>query len=135
MSILYKQIKLLEVNASPLPKQINKQPLVFMYSSFCFLNSNTTVYASHCVHFYVAKPLYASLFTWKSSSFHFLSQFISVTNFEACDWLRLHATSRDVNLLELHFSSCQPDNWSGSDNYKHIIFGIVGKLLSRWTQS
>ena len=34
----------------------------------------------------------------------------------------------------LHFSFGQPDSWSGSDDPKHIMFGTVGKLLSRWTQ-
>ena len=43
-------------------------------------------------------------------------------------------TSRDVNLLELHLSFGQPDCWSGSDNCYNIMFGIVEKLLSRWTQ-
>ena len=49
-------------------------------------------------------------------------------------YMHCRATSRDVNILELHISFGQSDNWSGSENCKHIMFGIIGKLLSRWTQ-
>ena len=63
-----------------------------------------------------------------------VSQSVRIRQTCWCIVVRRRATSRDVNILELHISFGQSDNWSGSENCKHIMFGIIGKLLSRWTQ-